>query len=116
LLAELAAEVPTELVAVTVKVYAVPDVKPVTTSGDPAPVAVFPPGDEVAVYDVIVAPPLSEGAENATETEVSDANKAVPIVGARGTLAATALVVFDVAVVAPLDIEAVTIHLIVVPT
>ena len=44
-----AAPVPTELVAVTVKVYDVPLVRPVTVSGLALPVAVFPPGFEVAV-------------------------------------------------------------------
>jgi hypothetical protein len=48
LLAELAALVPTALVAVTVKVYAVPFVKPLTVMGD-APVPVKLPGDDVAV-------------------------------------------------------------------
>ena len=42
-----AALVPMALVAVTVKVYAVPLVKPVTVNGLAAPVAVNPPGDEV---------------------------------------------------------------------
>ena len=41
--------VPTELVAVTVKVYAVPFVSPVTVIGDDVPVAVMPPGEEVTV-------------------------------------------------------------------
>ena len=37
------------LVAVTVKVYAVPFVSPVTVIGDEDPVAVRPPGEEVTV-------------------------------------------------------------------
>jgi hypothetical protein len=41
--------VPVLLVAVTVKVYAVPLVKPVTVIGLPAPVAVTPPGLAVTV-------------------------------------------------------------------
>ena len=45
----LEALVPTLFVAVTVKVYAVPFVNPVTTNGLPAPVAVAPLGDAVAV-------------------------------------------------------------------
>ena len=44
-----AGPVPTELAAVTVNVYAVPLVRPVTTSGLPAPDALSPPGLEVAV-------------------------------------------------------------------
>ncbi len=41
--------VPALLVAVTVKVYAVPLVKPVTLIGELAPVPVIPPGFEVTV-------------------------------------------------------------------
>jgi hypothetical protein len=44
-----AGPVPTELAAVTVNVYAVPSVRPLTTSGLPGPDAVNPPGLEVAV-------------------------------------------------------------------
>ena len=49
LVATEAAPVPTMLVAVTVKVYAVPLVKPLNTIGDAAPDAVVPPGLEVTV-------------------------------------------------------------------
>src|SRR3989344_3255810 len=42
-----AEEVPTELVAVTVKVYGVPLVRPVTVAKVPLVVAVIPPGLEV---------------------------------------------------------------------
>jgi hypothetical protein len=41
--------VPALLVAVTVKVYAVPLVRPVTVIGDAGPIPVMPPGDEVTV-------------------------------------------------------------------
>ena len=41
--------VPTKLVAVTVKVYAVPLVKPLTTIGEVAPLPVKLPGLEVTV-------------------------------------------------------------------
>jgi hypothetical protein len=44
-----AGPVPAELVAVTVKVYAVPLVRPATTNGLPGPDAVKPPGLELAV-------------------------------------------------------------------
>jgi hypothetical protein len=44
-----AVPVPTMLVAVTVKVYAVPLVSPVTVIGDEAPVAVRPSGEDVTV-------------------------------------------------------------------
>ena len=43
-----------------------PFVNPVTVIGLDAPVAVAPPGFAVAVYCVIVAPPLEEGAVNVT--------------------------------------------------
>jgi hypothetical protein len=49
LLAALAGPVPLAFVAVTVNVYAVPFVKPVTVIGEDAPVAVIPPGLEVTV-------------------------------------------------------------------
>ena len=47
--AELADPVPLELVAVTVKVYVVPLLNPVTVIGDEAPVAVIPLGLDVTV-------------------------------------------------------------------
>ena len=49
LLAADAEPVPTALVAVTVKVYAVPFVKPVTVIGEAEPVPVILPGVEVTV-------------------------------------------------------------------
>jgi hypothetical protein len=49
LLAALAGPVPILLVAVTVNVYAVPFVRPVTVRGDADPVAVNPPGLDVTV-------------------------------------------------------------------
>jgi hypothetical protein len=56
--AEEAAEVPIAFVAVTVNVYEVDDVKPVTVNGEDAPEAVSPPGLDVTVYEVIVERPL----------------------------------------------------------
>ena len=50
---------------------------------DTAPVK--PPGEEVAVYEVIVAPPLETGAVKATVAVVDPVAVAVPIVGAPGT-------------------------------
>ena len=76
---------PTLFVAVTVKVYAVPLVKPVTTIGDEAPVPVKPPGVEVTVYPVIAEPPSDAGVVNATETCVFPL-VAEPIIGASGTV------------------------------
>jgi len=44
-----AAPVPIAFVAVTVKVYAWPLLRPLTTRGEPLPLAVSPPGAAVAV-------------------------------------------------------------------
>ena len=49
-------------------------------------VPVILPGNEVAVYEVIVAPPSLVGAVKSTVASVSPA-VAVPIVGASGTVA-----------------------------
>ena len=58
-----AGEVPAVLVAVTVNVYAVPLVNPLTVALVPMfVVAVAPPGDAVTVYPVITEPPLLTGA------------------------------------------------------
>jgi hypothetical protein len=61
-------------------------------------VPVIPPGDDVAVYNVIVAPPLLAGAVYATVAVVEPVAVAVPIVGAPGTTAATVAVVLELAV------------------
>jgi hypothetical protein len=58
--------VPMEFVAVTVKVYAVPFVRPVTVTEVPVVVAVTPPGSDVTVYSVTVLPPSSNGAFQVT--------------------------------------------------
>ena len=50
-------------------------------------VSVTPPGEEVAVYEVIVAPPLEPGAVKATVAVVDPVAVAVPTVGAPGTTA-----------------------------
>ena len=67
-------------------------VRPVTVI-EPLPawvrVAVTEPGVDVAVYDVIVAPPLDVGAVNATVAEVPLAIAVAPIVGAPGATDAT---------------------------
>jgi hypothetical protein len=83
LLAALTGPVPWPLVAVTVKVYAVPLDKPVTTTGEDAPVPVNPPGDEVTVYVVIALDPTFVGSVKATDAWASPA-VAVPIIGALG--------------------------------
>jgi hypothetical protein len=76
------AELPFAFVAKTVKVYEVPLVNPVTVNGEEAPVAVKPPGLDVAVKEV-AAGPEPEGV-NVTVACVLPA-VAVPIVGALGT-------------------------------
>ena len=63
-------------------------VRPVTVHGDDEHVPVIPPGEDVAVYAVIVAPPFEDGAVKATVACVLPA-VAVPMVGAPGTLALT---------------------------
>jgi hypothetical protein len=45
----LAAPLPTALVATTLKVYAVPLIRPFTVMGEAAPLALMPPGLDVTV-------------------------------------------------------------------
>jgi hypothetical protein len=62
-----ASELPAALAAVTVNVYAVPLVRPVTVAVVPMIVlALAPPGDAVTVYPVTGDPPLLEGATHET--------------------------------------------------
>jgi hypothetical protein len=72
------------LVATTVAVYAVPFVRPLIVTGEDAPVPEAPPGEAIAVYEVIAPPPTLDGAVKATEIEALPV-VAVPIVGASGT-------------------------------
>src|SRR5688572_27933708 len=83
-----AAPVPAELVAARVQVYGVPLVSPATTSGLEAPVAVTPPGEQVALYPVMAAPPWNAGGVKAIETCWLPAVTDV-IAGAPGTTALT---------------------------
>ncbi len=84
-----ATDVPALFVAVTVNVYAVPVVNPFTVIV-PEPawiiVPVTPPGEDVAVYDKIVAPPSEPGAVKPTVAVVDPVAVATPIVGAPGTV------------------------------
>jgi len=73
-------------VAVTVNVYGVEPLRPLTVTGEDAPVPVIDPGLEVAVYPVIADPPLSDGAVKVMLADVELAKEAVPIVGAPGTV------------------------------
>src|SRR5665648_137387 len=62
-----ASDVPAALVAVTVNVYAVPFLKPLTVVDVPMiMVTVAPPGDAVTVYPVLDEPPLLTGAVQLT--------------------------------------------------
>jgi hypothetical protein len=64
----------------------VPAVNPITVIGLDVPVLDILPGELVAVYLVIVAPPLLAGAVNATVAVVLLVRAvATPIVGAPGT-------------------------------
>jgi hypothetical protein len=75
--------VPYVLVAVTVNVYAVPAVRPDTVQGDAALEQNNPPGEAVALYDVMALPPFEEGAVHDTAADVTPAT-AVTDVGAPG--------------------------------
>jgi hypothetical protein len=81
-----AAPVPTALVAVTVKVYDVPLVRPLTVQ-DVAPVVVqvLLPGDEVTVYPVMALPPSLAGAVHDTEAEAFPGVADTPV-GAPGAV------------------------------
>jgi hypothetical protein len=97
--AALAGPVPTSFVAVTVNVYAVPLVNPVTISGLAAPVAVAPSGDAVTVYPVMAAPPLLDGAVKLTDTWPSPRTP-LTLVGAPGAVVGAATVSVAALVVA----------------
>lgn len=77
---------PTELVQVTVKLYAVAGVKPLTAIGlEPSLTPVMGPGDEVAIQPVTFVPPFELTVKN-TLTDVEDTAEAIPIVGNVGTV------------------------------
>jgi len=79
-----AAEVPLALAAVTVNVYATLPVSPETVIGLDALLPVKPPGDDVAVYDVAVAPKIL--AVKGT-VAVKPLTVTVPVVGTLGIAA-----------------------------
>ena len=70
-----AGEVPAGLVAVTVNLYEVPFVSPVTVAeaANQEAHAVLPPGEEVIVYPVIAEPPSLTGAVHVTNPAASPA-------------------------------------------
>ena len=81
-----AGPVPAALVALTVNVYGVPSVRPVTVqrSGPDVHVHVLPSGVEVTVYPVIALPPLEAGGDHARTACPSPGTAATPV-GAPGT-------------------------------
>jgi hypothetical protein len=112
-----AADVPTALVAVTVNVYAVPLVRPVTVA-DVAPVVVIvrPPGAAVTVYPVTAEPPSLAGAVHDTTAAVFPAVAVTPVgtpgaTDANGVTAAEAADAAD----APATLVAVTVNVYAVP-
>jgi hypothetical protein len=72
-------DVPFTFLAVTVKVYVLPDVRPETTIGL-APVPVTPSGEDVAVYVDTGCPPVALAVYE-TEALVGLRTVAVPMVG-----------------------------------
>jgi len=85
-----------------------PLVSPFTVMGDAGPLALMPPGEAVAVYDVIGEPPLEAGGVNVTVACVFPA-VAVPIVGGPGTAAGVTLFVGGDAGPVPTALVAVTV-------
>lgn len=107
--------VPIALVAVTVKVYAVPFVRPVTVAVvAPDVVAVNPPLLEVTVYPVMAEPPLKAGADHVTLALLLPAEPAT-FVGASGTVAGVAELLAVEAVLVPFAFVAVTVKVYAVP-
>jgi hypothetical protein len=106
--------VPIEFVAVTVNVYAVPFVRPVTVIGDEPPVAVNPPVFELTVYNVIPEPPLLAGALKETVAWPFPGVAVTPV-GAPGTVAGTTELLVPEEVLVPTELLAVTVNVYVVP-
>jgi hypothetical protein len=100
---------PALLVAVTEKVYAVPFVRPETTTGLAEAVTESPPGLEVTVYAVMGEPPLAAGGEKVTEAKPSPAT-AETLRGTPGRPAGVAAVEAEDAALVPAVLLAVTVH------
>jgi hypothetical protein len=75
---------PYAVVALTVNVYAVPDVSPLTVIGDVVLEPAIPPGLDVAVYVTVPPFPVYAGAVNSTVALVAPVAVTVPTVGAPG--------------------------------
>src|SRR5579872_4715235 len=104
-----AALVPRLLVAVTVNVYAVPSASPVTVIGHAEADACAPPGDAVAVYDVMDAPPFVAGAVQLTVACWSPATADTPVGGGGAPIGVTAFDALDAGPV-PVVLVAVTVN------
>ena len=90
-----AALLPTAFVAITVNVYVVPFVRPVSVADVPVTVALAPTGLEDTVYEVMALPPSLSGAVQETVAEASPAVAVTPV-GALGTVAgAFGVTLFD---------------------
>ena len=84
-----AEDVPTLFTATTVNVYAVPPVSPANVKvpeSDCGSVTLIPPGFDVAMKEVIGAPPFFAGAVNAIVAPVAPVALALPITGASGAV------------------------------
>jgi hypothetical protein len=101
--------VPAEFCAVTVKVYTVPLVSPVTVIGEPPLVAEKPPTFEDTVYDVIDDPPLLTGAVNEMVAWPLPAT-ALTLVGVPGTVTGVTELLATELVLVPTAFVAVTVN------
>jgi hypothetical protein len=111
-----AAPVPRALVAVTLNVYAVPFVRPLTTidAQGATHVPVAPQGAEVAVNVVMAEPPSLAGAVNAT-VACALPRVAAPITGAPGTVDGVTLFEGADAGPVPAELVAATVNVYAVP-
>jgi hypothetical protein len=82
---------------------------PLTVIGLEDPVPVLLPTLLVTVYWVIVNPPVSAGAVNATVAVVDPVAVAVPMVGAPGTVVGVILLLAALAGPVPIELVAVTV-------
>jgi hypothetical protein len=105
--------VPKEFVAVTVNVYVVPFVSPVTVMGVVPPVALCPSFD-VTVYRVIVVPPVFTGAVNEI-VACPLPPIAITFVGASGILSGIIILLLIDAILVPTAFVAVTVNVYEVP-
>jgi hypothetical protein len=85
-----AAPLPAPFVAVTVKVYLMPLVRPLTVHDVVELVQVLPPGLDVTVYSVIELPPSDAGTDHETNDCPSSFDEADTPVGAPGFMAGVA--------------------------